>query len=102
MTYALGADLFDHLQRLSLRFHSKALTGDLVRRVTTDSNCVRELMFAVFIPALTAVITLIAVFTGDVATGSASGVSGFFGSYPYGPADPAVGASNDGAQLPAV
>lgn len=61
MTYALGADLFEHLQRLSLRFHSKARTGDLVRRVTTDSNCIRELMFAVFIPALTALITLTAV-----------------------------------------
>ena len=63
MTYALGADLFDHLQRLSLRFHNRALTGDLVRRVTTDSDCVRDLMFAVVIPALTAVITLVAMIT---------------------------------------
>jgi ATP-binding cassette, subfamily B, bacterial len=62
LTYGLGADLFNHLQHLSLRFHSKALTGDLVRRVTTDSECVSELLFGVFIPALTAMITLIAVF----------------------------------------
>jgi ATP-binding cassette subfamily B protein len=63
LTYALGADLFDHLQRLSLRFHGKASTGDLLRRVTTDSSCVSDLMFGVFVPALTAIITLVAVFT---------------------------------------
>ncbi len=63
LTYALGADLFDHLMRLSLRFHGKASTGDLLRRVTTDSSCVSDLMFGVFVPALTAIITLVAVFT---------------------------------------
>jgi ABC-type multidrug transport system fused ATPase/permease subunit len=63
MTYALAAGLFAHLQRLSLHFHAKAPTGDLVRRVTTDSNCVRELVFAVFVPAFTSIITLVVIFT---------------------------------------
>ena len=58
MVFALGQDLFDHLQRLSLRFHSQARTGDLVRRVTTDSTCVRECLIDVLLPALTSVITL--------------------------------------------
>ncbi len=58
MVFALGRDLFDHLQRLSLRFHSQARTGDLVRRVTTDCNCVREWLIDVLLPALTSTITL--------------------------------------------
>ena len=58
MVFALGRDLFDHLQRLSLRFHSQARTGDLVRRVTTDSSCVRECLIDVLLPALTSTITL--------------------------------------------
>src|SRR5262245_48260037 len=44
MTYDLGADLFDHLQRLSLRVHGHHRTGDLVQRVTNDAGCVRELI----------------------------------------------------------
>jgi ABC-type multidrug transport system fused ATPase/permease subunit len=58
MVFALGRDLFDHLQRLSLRFHSRARTGDLVRRVTTDSSCVRECLIDVLLPALTSIATL--------------------------------------------
>jgi len=50
MAYDLGAALFDHLQRLSLRFHGRQPTGDLVKRVTGDSRCVRELVLSVFLP----------------------------------------------------
>jgi ATP-binding cassette subfamily B protein/subfamily B ATP-binding cassette protein MsbA len=62
MAYRLGATLFEHLQRLSLRFHNRKPTGDLVRRVTTDSGCVRELIIGVWLPMLTALVTLIAMF----------------------------------------
>jgi ATP-binding cassette subfamily B protein/subfamily B ATP-binding cassette protein MsbA len=62
ITYSLGAELFEHLQRLSLRFHGRASTGDLLRRVTNDSGCISELIFSVFVPALTAIITLAAIF----------------------------------------
>ncbi len=58
MVYALGADLFYHLQRLSLRFHGRRTSGDLVKRVTSDSNCVRELMLKVGIPLLTSLVSL--------------------------------------------
>ena len=37
MSYAVGEELFDHLQRLSPRFHARHGAGDLLRRVTTDA-----------------------------------------------------------------
>jgi ATP-binding cassette, subfamily B, bacterial len=62
MVYQLGADLFEHLQRLSLRFHGRQAAGDLVRRVTTDSSSVRELMIGVILPILSACVTLVMMF----------------------------------------
>jgi ATP-binding cassette, subfamily B, bacterial len=62
MTYDLGARLFDHLQRLSLRFHARRPAGDLVRRVTKDCGCVRELVLGVYVPALTSLATLAILF----------------------------------------
>ena len=58
MTYSLAARLFDHVQRQSLAFHNRRPTGDLVRRVTTDSRCVRDLLLGVVIPATTSLATL--------------------------------------------
>jgi ATP-binding cassette, subfamily B, bacterial len=58
MTFALGADLFDHLQRLSLSFHGRRRTGDLIRRVTADTGCVRDLVLWVFLLALTSLVSL--------------------------------------------
>ncbi|MHC4092055.1 MAG: ABC transporter ATP-binding protein, partial [Planctomycetota bacterium] len=62
MSYELGADVFERLQRLSLRFHGKKPTGDLLRRVTKDTRCVRELMMSVFLPGLTSLGSLAAMF----------------------------------------
>ena len=62
LTYAVGADLFDHLQRLSLRFHGRRPTGDLVQRVTSDSACVRELVLNVGLPLVTSFLNLLAMF----------------------------------------
>ncbi len=62
MSYDLGADLFDHLQRLSLRFHGSRPAGDLVQRVTKDSGCVRELIINVAIPLLTSFMSLCVMF----------------------------------------
>jgi ATP-binding cassette, subfamily B, bacterial len=58
MSYALGGNLFDYLQRLSLSFHGSRPAGDLVRRVTKDSSCIRDLAMGVFLPLLTALVTL--------------------------------------------
>jgi len=63
MVYGLGAALFEHLQRLSLCFHGRRSTGDLVRRVTTDSTCGREMMMGVYLPVLTSLVSLGAMFT---------------------------------------
>lgn len=62
LSYALGGALFDHLQRLSLRFHGRRATGDLVRRVTQDNACVRELVFDVVLLVLTPLVTLLTMF----------------------------------------
>ena len=62
MQYELGASLFLHLQTLSPRFHARAQTGDLVRRVVTDSKCVDELFVGIYIPALTSVVMLVTMF----------------------------------------
>jgi ABC-type multidrug transport system fused ATPase/permease subunit len=40
----IRADVFAHLQRLSLSFHDKQRLGDLVTRTTTDVDYVRSLM----------------------------------------------------------
>lgn len=63
MVYRLGEDLFDHLQRLSLRVHSQQRIGDLVRRVTTDTGCVRDFVITVLLPLLTSVANLVVMFS---------------------------------------
>jgi ATP-binding cassette subfamily B protein/subfamily B ATP-binding cassette protein MsbA len=41
--YALRRELFSHLQRLSLSFHSRARTGDLLTRIAGDTNTLKDL-----------------------------------------------------------
>lgn len=60
--YALGADLFEHLQRLSLSFHARHRSGDLIRRVTNDCSCVRELILWVYLLAVTSLVNLVSMF----------------------------------------
>jgi ATP-binding cassette, subfamily B, bacterial len=62
MAYELGGNLFDYLQRLSLTFHGHRPTGDLVRRVVKDTGCTRDLIMGVFLPVLTALVTLVTMF----------------------------------------
>jgi ATP-binding cassette, subfamily B, bacterial len=59
MVYALAADLFSHLQGRSLLLHFQGTTGDLIKRVTADTGCVRELVMRVFVPSVQAFLTLI-------------------------------------------
>jgi ATP-binding cassette subfamily B protein len=58
MAMDLGADLFDRLQRLSLRFHGRQMTGDLIRRVTHDTGCVKQLVLGVALPLVHALASL--------------------------------------------
>jgi ATP-binding cassette subfamily B protein/subfamily B ATP-binding cassette protein MsbA len=62
MVYDLGADLFAHLERLSLRFHSRQPVGDSVSRVTGDAYCIQTLINSVLLPLLQALLALIIMF----------------------------------------
>lgn len=42
MTFRLRNYLFDHIQRLSFAYHSKAKTGELIERVTSDVDALRR------------------------------------------------------------
>jgi ATP-binding cassette, subfamily B, bacterial len=63
MVYHLAADLFDHLQRLSLRFHSRKSVGDSIQRVMSDCSCVSDLVGNALLPVLASVLNLVSMFT---------------------------------------
>ena len=42
MVYALRRELFAHLQRLSLSFHTRARSGDLLTRIAGDTNTLKD------------------------------------------------------------
>ena len=42
--FALRRDLFAHMQRLSLRFHDRQRTGDLITRLTSDVQAIRDVV----------------------------------------------------------
>jgi ATP-binding cassette subfamily B protein len=62
ITYDLGAELFLHLQKLSLLFHSRRSVGDLMSRVTGDSHCVATLVNSALIPLLQSSVMLVTMF----------------------------------------
>ena len=62
MTFQLAGDLFAHLQRMSLVFHSRRPLGDMIARVTGDSYCVSTLVTDALLPAVQAVVMLVAMF----------------------------------------
>jgi ATP-binding cassette subfamily B protein len=62
MAYELGADLFLHVQRLSLRFHANRAVGDTIARVTGDSYAASSLLLDSLLPAAQALISLISMF----------------------------------------
>jgi ABC-type multidrug transport system fused ATPase/permease subunit len=62
MVFDLATDLFAHLQRLSLTFHSRQPLGDTIQRVTGDSYCVSTLVTDALIPAVQALAMLVVMF----------------------------------------
>jgi ATP-binding cassette subfamily B protein len=62
MTFQLAADLFVHLQRMSLIFHSRQPLGDMIARVTGDSYCVSTFVTDALVPAVQALAMLGAMF----------------------------------------
>lgn len=59
MVSDLRSDLYGHLHRLSLAFHSRAQVGDLLYRVTADTMALQSLTMNCLFPAVTA-LTLLA------------------------------------------
>ena len=62
MVFDLGADLFAHLQRLSLVFHSRRAVGDTIARVTGDPYGLQVLVNSALLPLFQSGITLVAMF----------------------------------------
>jgi ATP-binding cassette subfamily B protein/subfamily B ATP-binding cassette protein MsbA len=62
MVFELASDLFSHLQRLSLIFHSRQALGDTIQRVTGDSYCISTLVTDALIPAVQAIVMVGAMF----------------------------------------
>ncbi len=51
--------LYKHLQYLSLSFHTKAKSGDLILRVMNDVNVIKDISVAALLPLLGAVLILV-------------------------------------------
>ncbi|MFI5364008.1 MAG: ABC transporter ATP-binding protein [Candidatus Binatia bacterium] len=62
MVNDLRSRLYQHLQRLSLSFHSRAAVGDLIYRVTADTYAIQTLAMNGIFPVLSAVMLLIGMF----------------------------------------
>jgi ATP-binding cassette subfamily B protein/subfamily B ATP-binding cassette protein MsbA len=62
MVNSLAGEVFDHIQRLSLRFHTKHTAADLLRRITGDANCIRALVLGVLLPGITSAVNLALMF----------------------------------------
>jgi ATP-binding cassette subfamily B protein/subfamily B ATP-binding cassette protein MsbA len=62
LTYDLARDVFGHLQKLSLRFHSHKPVGDNIRRVTTDCAAVSTIVKDALLPVAVALVSLAAMF----------------------------------------
>lgn len=55
---AVRADLYRHIQRLSLTFHSRARTGDLITRLTSDISRLQEVTVTAILPLAVNLLTL--------------------------------------------
>jgi ATP-binding cassette subfamily B protein len=55
----IRANLYSHIQSLSLSFHNKAKTGDLITRVTYDIERLREVTVVAALPLLTNTLTMV-------------------------------------------
>ena len=62
MTWSLAEDLFRHMQRLSLLFHTRRAVGDLIERVTTDCYSIDTLVTGAALPVVQASLTLVLMF----------------------------------------
>ncbi len=62
LVYTLRGELFDHLQRLSLSFHHKARSGELLNKLTSDTNTLKDVYADSALTFSTHVLTLLGMF----------------------------------------
>ena len=55
----IRAQLYSHLQRLSLAFHNQAKSGDLITRITNDTSKLRDVMVTAIIPLFVNSMTMV-------------------------------------------
>lgn len=61
MTYGLRCRLYEHLQRLGLRFHDNRAVGDSIYRVTGDTFSIQTIFNGGIIPLISATVTLVGI-----------------------------------------
>lgn len=62
MVLDLQRDLFEHLQKLSLRYHQKTGTGDAIYRLDADAYCVNNILMSGVFPMMSSLLTLLLMF----------------------------------------
>lgn len=63
IVHKLRVILFDHLQQLSLAFHRKSRTGELLTRITADTKALRNFFTDTLMSSLIHLFTLVTMFT---------------------------------------
>jgi ATP-binding cassette subfamily B protein/subfamily B ATP-binding cassette protein MsbA len=63
MVYALRRELFAHLQRLSLSFHHRARSGDLLTKLAGDTNTLKDLFADSLLKVASQVLTVAGMLT---------------------------------------
>lgn len=62
MVHTLRTELFSHLQRLSLSFHNRARSGELLTKVITDTNALKDIFAESALTLAAQLITFVAMF----------------------------------------
>jgi len=60
MVYTLRRELFGHLQRLSLSFHSRARAGELLTKIASDTNALKDIFAESIVTVFSQLLTLAA------------------------------------------
>lgn len=62
MVYTLRSELFSHLQRLSLSFHNRARSGEILNKLTSDTNALKDVFAESVLTVATHVLTVFSMF----------------------------------------
>lgn len=62
VVHTLRGELFEHLQRLSLTFHNRARTGELMTKITSDTNMLKDVYAEYLLTFATHSLTVVAMF----------------------------------------